>query len=316
MESSAERSNGVGPETRTLVLVAGASYSGTTMLDLMLGNNDRAFSCGEIYARFRPHRQLHSIGFRSTLAPPERVSIRCACGRKPCPAWARLSNVPEHQFHDQVFDRLGVSVVVDSSKRLSWVLDAHRWASARVQIHDLLIWKQPRELAYSHWRRSGDIRLWRSSFVSYHRRYFGLGLPFVSVPYHDLVADPPGTLRAICAMLGLPYADGQERFWEGEHHVLFGSGGARRQVDRGESVLSAPAFPPEFVSAWDGIASEVEQDDQVQEIRSNLLRADVRRATGPPVPSTDRTQPPSLRRPPWYYKDRAVLAYRRRFPRP
>src|SRR4051812_23621524 len=86
-----------------LVNVCGAQRSGTTMLDLMLGSGDRAFSCGEAYARFRPFEPRHH-------------RIDCACGESPCPVWAQIADLPEEHFHRGVADRLGSRAVIDSSK--------------------------------------------------------------------------------------------------------------------------------------------------------------------------------------------------------
>lgn len=52
----------------TLISICGEGQSGSTMLDLMLGNGYDTFSCGEVYAWFRPWRTHH---FR----------ITCSCGK-------------------------------------------------------------------------------------------------------------------------------------------------------------------------------------------------------------------------------------------
>jgi len=123
------------------------------MLDLMLGNNRKAFSCGEIHSRFRPHRRHQREGFRTTVTPPEVARIRCSCRRQPCPVWEKLSDQPEHEFHLGVFDRLGVTVVADSSKRLSWVLDAHRRRPASYKYSTCSYGKSPGSL---HIHTGGD----------------------------------------------------------------------------------------------------------------------------------------------------------------
>ena len=66
----------------TLIKICGAARSGTTMLDLMLGNASDAFSCGEVNARFRPWRSHH-------------FNPECRCGQNPCQIWAEIADVPE-----------------------------------------------------------------------------------------------------------------------------------------------------------------------------------------------------------------------------
>ena len=94
-----------------LVMVLGASHSGTTMLDLMLGNNDATFSTGEVWAAFHPWRKHH---FDPT----------CGCGEKPCAIWEQLLSLPEADFHHAAATQNDMHNVVDSSKDLSWIIDA------------------------------------------------------------------------------------------------------------------------------------------------------------------------------------------------
>ena len=89
-------------DSKRLVMVCGAARSGTTMLDLMLGNAEDAFSCGEIYALFRPFRTHHF--------DPE-----CTCGSRDCDTWRQLRAVPEADFHRSVLE------LPLPRKRRSWV---------------------------------------------------------------------------------------------------------------------------------------------------------------------------------------------------
>ena len=126
-------------------MVCGASRSGTTMLDLMLGNSDSEFSCGEIYALFRPYRTHH-------------FNPDCCCGAKHCLVWNKLSKLNESEFHAAALAQTGIHHVVDSSKDLNWVLDSNRWASHQdIPVKNVLLWKQPIDLAYSHWKRGRPI---------------------------------------------------------------------------------------------------------------------------------------------------------------
>ena len=204
------------------------------MLHLMLANGPEAFACGEIYAWFRPWRLNH---FRT----------RCACGDLACPVWKRLSATTEETFHRDVMAILEVDFVVDSSKRINWVVDSNRWAlEAGIAVHNVIIWKEPHDLAYSYWRR-GRYEDWRPVFLRYYREVLDAGLPILPVCYSDLVRSPASELRRICEAIGIPYWPGCEEFWAGEHHHLFGSGGVRKQVRAGESRIAPAEFPPEFI---------------------------------------------------------------------
>ena len=121
----------------TLVNICGTARSGNTMLDLILGNSDDTFSCGEVYAWFHPYRQHH-------------FKINCSYGNNPCQTWEKIKDEPENEFHAAIFKTLGVSFVIDSSKDLCWLIDTQTWAFANnLKSINLVIWKDLLELAYS-----------------------------------------------------------------------------------------------------------------------------------------------------------------------
>lgn len=223
-----------------IVLVAGTARSGSTVLDLMLGSGPASFSCGEVKAWFRPSK-------------PHHLSPRCQCGSQVCPVWTRLVDLRPAEFHRGVISRLGHQVVVDSSKTLSWLRDCRRWAEqAGLRVDLVLTWKDPLELAWSFARRaSGDFAVEPvlDHFKSYYTMAISLGIPVTAVRNADLQADPAGTVAFINTVLELPGRDGQEEFWRTEHHHLFGSEAAIRQLGSRSQAPSAPT-PSKFVDRW------------------------------------------------------------------
>lgn len=290
----------------TLIEVCGASHSGTTMLDLMLGNAPNAFSCGEVYQWFRPWRTHH-------------FEIDCACGENPCPYWSRIQDVKENIFHREAFQRFGVDYVVDSSKDICWILDSNLWgAENRIRVTNLLIWKQPIALAHSYWKRGWSISDAIHGFVRYHTRFFETGLPFFTVYFPDLTREPKTKLEEICNVLGMNYFEGKESFWTKRHHHLFGSGGIRRQVQQGRSRIdTVQEFPDAFLTAIKPFAKEIEGEDiglilsilREHDI-SNFISAEISFLPSGLVPN------PSVKRPLWYYMDRIRRLYKRYFPEP
>lgn len=250
----------------TLINVCGTARAGTTMLHLMLANGPEAFACGEIYAWFRPWRLNH---FRT----------RCACREPICPIWAGLADSTEQEFHARVLSMPGIDFAVDCSKRISWVLDANRWARKRgIDVHNVVIWKEPLDLAHSYWKRGRSITIWRDAFLEYHRRLLETGLALLSVCYTDLVRAPDAELRALCDATGLPWHSGREEFWTGEHHHLFGSGGVRAQLWAGESSIALdrdfpPEFPRSFAAAYDGRDQDRELEAVTRRLRALAVTA-------------------------------------------
>lgn len=284
-----------------LVNVCGTTRSGTTMLDLMLGNTPDAFSCGEVYAWFRPWRKHH---FR----------IECRCGQRPCPIWERIKDVRESRFHATVAEKLHVNYVIDSSKELCWLIDTQEWGVANgFKVFKLLLWKNPIDLAYSNWKRGTGLTGWRHEFVTYYNKFFQTGLPFRSVYFNDLVSDPQRKLSEICAAVGMPYFDGKERFWEKQHHHLFGSHGTYKQVVAKTSTIRASeTFPPEFEAHIETLSRQIADDPEVQHILETLQQAEIS-SNG-----SFRTEDPSLLAdkpyPIWYYVRKVKQAFRRHFP--
>ncbi len=285
----------------TLVNVCGTARSGSTMLDLMLGNSPDAFSCGEVNAWFRPYRTHH-------------FDIDCACGEKPCPIWETLKDVPEKQFHATVIEALQVNFVIDSSKEICWVIDSQEWAAAHgLTVFNLVLWKEPIDLAYSHWKRGRGLMSWRQEFVGYYSKIFQLRLPFWAIKYEELVADPPAKLRQICAALNMPYFEGKEAFWNKQYHHLFGSLGIRRQVEAGHSKFRAKqALPVEFETQSAPLKEQISADAEVQRILTTLNREDIStlKASGNAYQAYRPQKPYPL----WYYFKRIRGVFRRYVP--
>ena len=217
----------------TLINVCSVGHSGSTMLDLMLGHADNAFSCGEINAWFRPWR-------------PHHLHLTCSCGRLPCPYWEQIKDYPEQVVHKKIAETFNVDYVIDSSKELCWVVDNNfRARRLGMRVVNVLIWKDPVSYAYSHWKRHHHPDLWRKVFVEYHRALFQTGLPFVAVQYERLVREPARTLQHLCQVIGIPYFPGKERLWEKEHHFLFGNGSLLRQLRSGQMSIWPHQFYPE-----------------------------------------------------------------------
>jgi hypothetical protein len=288
---------------RTLVSVGGVSFSGSTMLALILGNHPCSFTCGEAVNLFRP---MHTHHF----------TPKCACGQEPCPVWSRLRDTTEQTFYGDVFSALDVRVLIDSSKELSWLVDARAWARRSlpgVEVVNVFTYKDPLDLSYSFWKRGRDPMFWRSQFVVYYQRLFAIRLPLLTVKLGRLLASPATTVRQMCDVLGLPYVSGMERFWEGEQHHLFGNLGVRRQTQAGQSAFeTTPPRDDRFAQHEDDVRRAIAGDAEVRDIMRRLDAAEIGNRQDP-VPHQDvEIRPPY---PLWYYGQRLRRAYRRYRPR-
>lgn len=281
---------------KKLINVCGTARCGSTMIDLILGNDERGFSLGEVHAWFRPFRTHH---FR----------IKCSCGSTNCP-WDNLEHLNEEEFYEKAFKILDVDFLVDSSKSIPWVVDNNiNGGKKGIEVYNILLYKDPVSLFYSFWKRDVSIKKAREDmFKKYYRRFFQAKLPFISVNYNKFVADPQTALKELCSLIDIPYFEGKERFWEKEHHQIFGSMGTRKQVEKGNSTIKTKeSFPQEYEKLIPKIEKENKKDIALQhvikELRSHEMKADF---------DTNHFQ--NIKKPYWYYMLNLKQKFKQRFP--
>jgi hypothetical protein len=200
---------------RRVIFVGGASYSGTTLLDLMLASGPGVFSVGELGDLFHPSK-------------PHHINSACGCGDTNCALWREIRSEGSDHVYERLFQRYPeVRCIVDSTKDVLWIKEqSKRLTGKGIHTRNVLIWKTPLEFAASMVKR-GITEDWEREWRSYHRLYFSLIERPVSAKYSSLAANPAATLRTICQAIGLPYFQGKEDYWNYKHHSLFGSPSAK-----------------------------------------------------------------------------------------
>lgn len=198
-----------------VVFVGGASYSGTTLLDMMLASGPEVFSVGELGDLFHPSR-------------PHHISPACGCGDPNCSLWPQIKAGGSNSAYEEIFSRHSeVRTIVDSTKEVLWIEEqSERLKRKGFRIEHVLIWKTPLEFAASMVKR-GIVRSWDREWRNYHRLYCSLIDRWVSVKYAELAARPGETLKRVSEESGLRYFPGKEDYWNYAHHTLFGSPSAK-----------------------------------------------------------------------------------------
>lgn len=249
---------------KTLVNILGAGRSGTTMLDLMLGNDDKSFSLGEVHAWFRPFRKHH-------------FNIDCNCGDPKCLYWARVKDFQESEFHAKAFDALEVDFLIDSSKNLPWVMDSSRWAvKHKVKVVNFIIYKPVISYIYSIWKRGEGVQAALNRYKVYYRRFFQSGLDAYSVSFDELVSSTDMTLQKVTQISGQPNKVNRSEFWKKDHHHLFGSGGIRNQSQTGKSLIqSTENLPDSFVEMIPEFNKMIEADFELTKLIQQLNEKDL-----------------------------------------
>lgn len=284
--------------TMTLINILGAGRSGTTMLDLMMGNDEESFSMGEVFALYRPHRKHHFL-------------TACNCGDPQCIYWNKLKKLNEKEFHLKSFEILDVNYIVDSSKYLPWVIDSYDNLSYQnVNIINFLIYKPLVSYCYSIWKRGDRINQAIKSYKKYYNRVFQTGLMTYAVSFNELVNQPDQTLQKLCSLSGQVYTAERKEFWNKEHHHLFGSAGTTKQSREGKSRIKANEdFPIEYEKLIPEIQQFIEKDKGLNTIIRRLVENDFKRKL-----NDFENKESTVIKPLWYYLSKTKNIYKSIFP--
>ena len=199
---------------KKVIFVGGSSYSGSTILDMMLSNSSKGFSLGEIHALFHPYR-------------PHHFNPICGCNNNECNIWRDVKVAGENELYNTVFKKLPeVDYLIDSSKNPLWIKkQSENLKKQNIDVQHVLIWKSPEYFAHSMLKR-GKTK-WKKAWVNYYQLYLHLIQNFHSIPYESLVESPSNRIKEICNDCGIKYQPEMEKFWGKQHHTLFGNQSAK-----------------------------------------------------------------------------------------
>lgn len=212
-------------KNKKVIFIGGSSYSGSTMLDMMLANCSEGFSAGEIHALFNPYR-------------PHHFNPECGCGNPECDFWLQVRAYGKDKVYKSIFELLpNVSYIIDSSKNPWWIKKQVAYLRGQnIQSYHLLIWKEP--LMFAHSMNKRGRKGWERAWVNYYRLYLSLIKDYLPVSYKKLALRPDETLEEICRATDIPYKQEQKRYWDKQHHTLFGNYSAKFHL-RGLSTDSS-----------------------------------------------------------------------------
>lgn len=197
-----------------VIMIGGTSYSGSTMLEMMLANDPKGFSCGEVWSLFMPHK-LQQFDPHFPMEDEDPLF------------WQRILKKGAKNVYRSVTEEIeGVEFITDNTKRPTWQRMQTNLVEARGNtVKHLLIWKTPEELAPSfHKRNRGKV--WMTKWLDYHRQYFSLIKDFRAVRYSDLV-NKPETLKNLCEYLEIDFFPEKKEYWNKQHYTLFGNKSAK-----------------------------------------------------------------------------------------
>lgn len=197
----------------TLVLIGGADFSGSTLLEIQLASHPQVVPMGEVHALARPTDIRH-------LQPT------CSCGEN-CGRWRGMNGKsPMAIYRDVLTTNPSASVCVDSSKRLSWIIEAEREArEAGWNVVHLLPWKRIKDYLHSCTNRGRARLRSRLKWICYHVAYLNRFPDSEFIPLGDLVSRPTEVLSRVLLSMNLELPSREEM--PSHLHIAFGSATAR-----------------------------------------------------------------------------------------
>jgi hypothetical protein len=266
--SAVDRADPLAGIGRNLFFIVGCGRSGTTLLQVMLGNhpeitlpnetgfysllrrrNQRTLGELETPAKFRRGYEVAMDFWRVRELELDRERVWELCqGRTP--SWETLFLAILAALAER---RGAVRVGEKSPGHFQYLaLLSERYPEARF-IHLI---RDPRAVACSYFRTFGirDIgakcKRWQLA-IAEHDRFAGpLGRRYMALRYEDLVREPERTLREVCSFLGCGFAPEMLAYHERDH-----LGFAKHQMHHMANTLR-----PVFTSSLDKWRSELARD--------------------------------------------------------
>lgn len=222
-----------------VVLVSSLPFSASTLLGLMLGSHPDVAFLGEtdLLMRQNPDGSWRHRKFCSLCRDLDGTH---------CPVWSGelVDDLRRHResFHPRLARRLGARILVDSSKDEPWWVSRltaagthpvvlHVTKAPEAYVASLLTrhpLRRPIEFVAVDWAQ-GNLRI-RDTALSHGAEYHHL-------PYAELAGNPEQVLARLGTALGFEPVEGQQRFWEHEHHNLRGNPGTASHFDLERAVV-------------------------------------------------------------------------------
>lgn len=201
---------------KKVIFIGGTSYSGTTLLDMILANDPKGYSLGEFSAVIKPWRKHHYSEKNKLIKNNHK--------------WHSLLEDSDN-IYSKLFDTYPeIDFFVDSSKNPIWIAKNTRLLEKQnINYQIVLIYKNPEELANSFYKRN-LLSKWKVNYRSYHKKFFSLINNYYKISYEDLINNEE-EFKKLCNYLDIDYFKEKKEFWSKEHKTFFGNNRTRSHVD-------------------------------------------------------------------------------------
>ena len=237
---------------KKVFFVAGTSYSGSTLLDLILANDENAVSVGEIEALYHPVKQHHLEKIKELRSDE---------------LWSRKLREGVGNLYNDLHDTLGVETIVDSSKNPAWIRFHIERLPNEVEWHVILVHKTLADLKHSFEKRGRYS--WLRVYKNYHSLLFRNVETFHAIEYKEIPTQS-NKFFSLLKDLGVYHNNSRLNFWEQKRTNFFGNNNTNRSFsfDQENKKLVYTSYDSEEVCKF--INREIERDSKLRSIHSYL----------------------------------------------
>lgn len=219
-------------EPRKVVFIAGANWSGSTLVGCILGASRHAFEpfhVGEAHSFFRPDKPNYGR--------PRGVS-------RVTKFWDSVDHTvgPENAYLE-IARKSDTRVIVDSSKAIPWLATQMEVCRDIGAEFILLVTFRPFEAFFrSAEKKRGDAAAALQNLRYYDRFFEELdeNVEWASVNIENLVRHPERSTKILCDYTGIPYFPGKSKYWKYHLFHLYGSSSQRKRLNEGEKAFRKP----------------------------------------------------------------------------
>ena len=244
-------------KNKQVIFITGTSYSGSTLLDMILSNDTKGISLGEVNAFFRPYRKHHLEQFN---IEKENKTI-----------FYKAFLNGEGKLYQSIFNLdPKVEFIVDSSKDIFWInFQIKNLIRQGIDYKIVLIYKSAENLAYSFYKRN-IFNKWQKHYIKYYKKLFYFDFELIYVKSDEIFSNLD-LLKNLCTMLNIPFFVNKKKYWNKNHKTLFGNNRARLAIS-GLNIIGKERI--------DGLSSKkgeqkIEIDKNIEDKILNVIKKQI-----------------------------------------
>lgn len=194
---------------KKVILIGGTSFSGSTIIDLILSNTAEGVSVGEQHALFFPYKKHHLT--HGLDHDQHFINF-----------WNSVKKDGPKYIFRNIFKQLpDKNYIVDSSKDLYWISLQNKYLKKQgYDVKNVLVWKEPEAFAKSYLKRGKTN--WENTYVNYHRYFLSLINNPIKIHLSRFLGDFKYA-GDVSSQLGIVFQKNMLKYWNNKSYTLFGS---------------------------------------------------------------------------------------------